>query len=744
MSLKSRIFAIAFFAIMSAYSQSTIWESVSKKQEEKMFLGMEFPEKHTLYTLNLESLESVLFIAENRFSSYSSAVIQLPNGKKELQQFRVYHASNFSPELQSKFPQIQAFVAQGIDDPSAVARFSISPYGFFATISSGNFSTLVIEQIPQHPTQYIVYNQKDKASNKLFECETRNLLPAHTINPDSDVPENDGNLRTFRLAMAANSDYSSFHLQRQNIPASANTATKKAAVLSAMNEALVMINHVFERDIAVHLQLVPDNDLLIFLDASDDPYTPYNTSNNIAENILVCNDLIGVNNYDIGHVVSGLNLGGLAYVGAVCWDDYKGGAVSGHADPVGTSFYNLVLHEMGHQFGANHSFNNSCGGNRSLATSIEPGSGTTIMSYAGLCAPNVFSESISYFNGRSIQEMWNNINYGSSQCGQLTPTNNTRPSVTPGSRYIIPKSTPFILESDVTDPDDPTGTNLTYSWEQINPQEGHMPPQNTNEQGPMFLIEEPQSKSYRYMPNMQTIRVGQTQNRWEVVPAVGRVMNFSVIVRDNHPGGGSTNIANTRVSVDDNSGPFVVTSQNTPVTWSTKTYEYITWDVAGTDTGAVNTTEVKILFSEDGGYTYPHVLASNVPNTGSARIHVPSVNTTSGRVMVRGSNNIFFDINNADIVVTGELGNETNEFANFLLSPNPGSVFNLSFTPANQAPIQLTLYDLRGRLIDQRIYNDIDTSQFREQLNYSRLQNGVYFLIIKNGNHTTTKKLIKK
>lgn len=744
MTLNFRVFAFAFFAIFTAYAQTPIWESVSKRQGEKLFIGAEYPENHTLYTLNTESLDTAISQATDRFSSYSPATISLPTGKKELQQFRVFSASNFSPELQSKYPEIRSYIAQGIDDPSALARFSISPYGFYGVISSGKFSTIIIEQLPQHPSQYIIYNQKDKVSNESFQCEALNFLPVETLNPDADMPENDGNLRTFRLAMATTHTYSSFHLQRLNIPSSATIPTKKAAVLSAINEALVVINHVFERDLAVHLQLVPNNDLLIFLDFSQDPYTIYNPMNNLSENIQVCNNLIGVNNYDIGHVISGQNIGGLAYVGAVCWDDYKGGAVSGYTQPVGTDFYGLVLHEMGHQFGANHSFNNSCGGNRNLPTSIEPGSGTTIMSYAGLCPPNPTNSKSIYFNGISIQEMWNNMTFGNSQCGQLTPTNNLRPSVTPGGRYIIPKSTPFILETDATDPDDPTGVNLTYSWEQINPQEGQMPPQNTNLEGPMFLIDEPQIESYRYMPKMQTIRLGQTQNTWEVVPAVGRQMNFSVIVRDNHPGGGATEIADLRVTVDNLSGPFVVTSQNTPVTWSTKTSEMITWDVAGTDSGAVNTKEVKILFSTDGGYTYPYVLASNVPNTGSAQVHVPSVNTTSGRVMVRGQNNIFFDINNADITVTGELGNVSNEFANFSLSPNPGSVFNLSFSPFSQAPIQLTLYDLRGRIIDERVYEEIDATQFREQLNYSRLQDGVYFLIIKNGSHSTTKKLIKK
>src|SRR5690625_7445 len=447
MSLNFRVFAIAFFAIFTAYAQTLIWESVSKRQGEKLFIGTEYPEQHTLYTLNTESLDVAISQATSRFSSYSPATISLPTGKKELQQFRVFSASNFSPELQSKYPEIQSFIAQGIDDPSALARFSISPHGFYGIISSGKFSTIVIEKLPQHPSQYIVYNQKDMVSNESLQCEVLNFKPTETIIHDTDVPENDGNLRTFRLAMATTHTYSSYHLQRFNIPASATIPTKKAAVLSAINEALVAINHVFERDVAVHLQLVPDNDLLIFLDSSQDPYTPFNTSNNIAENIVVCNNLIGVNNYDIGHVISGQNIGGLAYVGAVCWDDYKGGAVSGFTQPVGKVFYDLVLHEMGHQFGANHSFNNSCGGNRSNATAIEPGSGSTIMSYAGGCPPNTASQKISYFNVISIQEMLNNMTYGNSQCGQLTPTNNTRPSVTPGGRYTVPKSTPFILES---------------------------------------------------------------------------------------------------------------------------------------------------------------------------------------------------------------------------------------------------------------------------------------------------------
>jgi hypothetical protein len=397
---------------------------------------------------------------------------------------------------------------------------------------------------------------------------------------------------------------------------------------------------------------------------------------------------------------------------------------------------------MGHQFGANHTFNNSCGNNRNGGTAVEPGSGSSIMAYAGICPPNVQPHSDDYFTAISIQEMWAFVKNGAGQCGAQSATNNLPPTADAGPDYTIPKSTPFILKGIATDPD---GDALTHCWEQMNPQIAPMPPQNTSTVGPAFRTIDPLASPDRYMPALVTVLNNQTQSLWEVVPSVGRNMSFRYTVRDNVAGGGSSASDNMVVTTDGTAGPFLVTSQDTPTTWTIGNTETITWDVAGTDVAPVSCPTVDIWFSTDGGQTYPISLALNVPNNGSALIDVPNVNTTTGRLMVMSSNNIFYDLNNAAITVEGLIGFEDFTFDNFAVYPNPSNgTFNLTFKPASNDNIEVALYDLRGRAINTYTYDDVSASNtFNKQLNYGYIESGVYFLVVKNGDKVTTKKLIK-
>src|SRR5690606_29088820 len=291
--------------------------------------------------------------------------------------------------------------------------------------------------------------------------------------------------------------------------------------------------------------------------------------------------------------------------------------------------------------------------NRSSA-SVEPGSASTIMGYAGICPPNVQNASDDYFHAISIQEMWTYIKIGQGQCAVQTATNNLPPTADAGPDVTIPKSTPFILKGIATDPD--AGDILTHSWEQMNAQPAPMPPLNTSTLGPAFRSIDPLPDPERYMPALPTVLAGNTQSTWEVVPSVGRTMNFRYTVRDNVAGGASTASDNMAVVVDGGSGPFVVTSQTTATTWTIGDTETVTWDVAGTDVAPVDSPNVDIWFSTDGGQTYPIPVALGIPNNGSAQINVPNVNTTTGRMMVISSNNIFYDLNNGVITVEGIIG----------------------------------------------------------------------------------------
>lgn len=746
--LNLRILPVLILMIVGAglNAQNAIWQKVSSVNAEAYTLEQRnsIPEKYDLFKLNYPALRQALANAPERFSGQSNVIIELPVDGGKLQSFRVYEASNFEPGLQAKHPNIRSYAAQGIEDPTAIARFSTSEFGINVMISSGNFSTVYIDPYTQDKSHYISYNIENlPAYNDGFQCFVEEMVgPEAPL--DTNFNANDGKLRTFRLALACTGEYATFHINRQGLPTTATDEEKKAAVLVAMNDAMTRVNGIYERDASLNMVIIENNEDIIFLNANTDPYTNNDGYAMLQQNQTTVDNIIGSANYDIGHVFS-TGGGGIAQLRSPCQNGMKARGVTGLPQPVNDPFYvDYVSHEMGHQYGANHTFNNSCQGNRNAGTAMEPGSGSTILGYAGICPPNVQNRSDAYFHAISIQEIVANIRSGVSTCSEQTDTNNQAPTANAGGDKTIPKGTPFILQGSATDPDDPNGEALTYTWEQMNPQAATMPPQNTSNQGPAFRSKEPEAVPYRYMPMIQTVINGQTQNTWEVVPQVARTMNFRFTVRDNHPGGSATDHDNMRVTVDGNSGPFVVTSQNSATTWETNTPQTITWDVAGTDAAPVNCSNVDILFSTDGGLTYTVTLASGVPNNGSATVNAPNLNTTKGRVMVKGANNIFFNINSTNINVTGEIGVADFAFENFSVYPNPSNgTFNLKFTPESTDVVTVSLYDLRGRLINQNSYSDVSNSIFHSQLDYSAIGSGIYFLVVENGGKTATKKLVK-
>lgn len=751
-TINSKIFALLLSVIIGTgmSAQSGLWVKTSSAEAESQVIQPRntTPSTFDLFQLDVSTLKNIVVTAPDRFSvSTSNVIVSLPTADGELQQFRVYEASNLDPELQAKHPGIRSYIGKGIDNPKATARFSVSDYtGVHVMIYAPDLPTVYVDPYTQDNQFYIAYsrdnlNREDDGFQCLVdESMTNNGFENETGQYEPDNA-NDGKLRTFRLALACTGEYATFHINRQGIPPTASDAEKKAGVLSAMNDAMTRVNGIYNRDVAVHMVIIPNNEDIIFLDANTDPYTNFNGYTMLDENQVVCDDEIGNANYDIGHVFS-TGGGGVARLRSPCVTGIKAMGVTGLPTPVNDPFYvDYVSHEMGHQYGANHTFNNSCQSNRNNATAMEPGSGSTILSYAGICPPNVQNSSDAYFHAISIQEMWGNLKHGSAQCGVETDTNNAAPTADAGSDYTIPKSTPFVLEGEGTDPD---GDDLTYTWEQMNPQIAGMPPQNTNLQGPMFRTMEPSEDAFRYMPSIQVVIAGQTQSMWEVVPSVGRTMKFRFTVRDNHMNGGASDHGDMTVTVDGDTGPFQITSQTSRETWEIGNTETITWDVAGTDGGNINATTVDIFFSTDGGFTYPITVATGLPNNGSATINVPNVNTTTGRVMVRPSNNIFYHINKAHITITGTVGIEDFAFDNFSVYPNPSNgIFNLKFNPESADEIQVSLYDLRGRLIKENNFTTISETTFRSELDYSAIETGVYLMVVQHAGKKVTKKLIK-
>lgn len=746
-----RILWISVFLMFfhKSQAQDFFW---TKVMPEEIAYKTLMKDNSPTYSLETYELKTKFFAKElqnapTQFSSSSGILVDLPVLNGELQRFRVFQASVFAPELQEKYPSIQSYIAQGVEDLTASARISVTDFGVHIIVHSGNHPTIYIDPYTEDKTTYAVYSTDSLQSpEEIFQCLVQeNDVEAVDILGITTFNARDGMLRKFRLALACTNQYASFHLNRQNIASTASEYDKKEAVLSEMNVALNRINSIFERDVSITMELVENNDELIFLDQREDPYSNNDSRTMLTQNITTLNDIIGISNYDIGHVFS-TGGGGVAYLGSVC-TSYKAGGVTGLYSPISDPFYvDYVSHEMGHQFGANHTFNSSagnCGGyNRNDPTAVEPGSGSTIMGYAGICSPeNVQNGSDAYFHNISISEMWQKVSVRGS-CAFLIDTGNQAPVVNTTPTYRIPKSTPFVLDGVASDPD---GDALTYNWEQIDAEIVTQPPLDTNVKGPAFRSFGPTEDSKRYFPRLASVLDGTNNNRWEVLPAVERTMKFRLTVRDNVAGGGASESSPTTVSVDGNAGPFVITSQNGKTTWKVGMNEEVIWDVANTDNSDIQCMNVDILFSLDGGLTYPIVLAENIPNTGNATVVVPDEEVTTARIMVKASNNIFFDINNQDITITSSMGMDDYSFSDFMLYPNPSTgIYNIEFAPETIGQLEIILYDVNGRRIKQETYQEISSSIFRVQLDYQDIKTGLYFLKIRNNEKTATKPLIKR
>ncbi len=637
MNLRTLLLLVGWAACLPVFTQTPVsltnpWVFVKPPQalNNRQF-SRELSGHFKTLQLDLIPLKNMLATAPAR-NEKTTTEIMLPMPDGNFQLFGVVEAPVMHPGLAKKYPQLKSYAGTGIDDPTAYLRFDLSPRGFHAMILSGRHGDVFIDPVPAGGKQplYIVYFKKEFKKNENWQCEV-------TAQPSSQLPvpifEKSGgcHLKTFRLALACTGEYTAFH-----------GGTVEDG-LAAMNTLLTRIDGIFEREASITMQLVPNNDLIVYTDPVNDPYSNGGASTMLGQNQQVCDQVIGPGNYDIGHVLA-TGGGGLAYINSVC-STSKAAGVTGSNSPTGDAFYiDYVAHEMGHQFGANHTQNNSC--NRNASTAVEPGSGSTIMSYAGICQPNIQAHSDAYFHAVSLAEI---ASFLGSQGSCATETDiDTAPIANAGGTHIIPKSTPFVLTGTGNDPD--TGTELTYTWEQMDNEVAVMPPVPENLEGPCFRSLPPSIDPNRYFPNLDDI-LGNKSPQWEVLPGVGRTLHFRLTVRDNFPGGGCTASDDIAVIVDGNSGPFNVTSPSGPVSWDGGSVQTVQWDVADTYEAPVGCKKVDILLSLDGGITWPVTLAEGTPNDGSHSFVMPNYGTNQARIMVKATGGIFFCISDQNFII---------------------------------------------------------------------------------------------
>ncbi|MGW9684986.1 reprolysin-like metallopeptidase [Flagellimonas sp. 2504JD1-5] len=597
------------------------------------------------------ALDDHLFSKELRFTKMLKGgghTLYLPSVDGKMIAFAIKETSVLHPELAKKYPYIKSFSGQSLDGKYRV-KLSSSHKGLQSMIVDLEGSeTTFMEPLLNKKGSYVIY-KKEAHAKIAFECGTEKLHQnlEKKLNQSAGktiVPlVGDQTLRKFRIAVSTTGEYAQFH------------GGTVADALAAINATLTRINEVFETDLGVTLELVANNDQVIFTDATTDPYN----GNLNAQVQSTLTSTIGEANYDVGHLFNKVasaaqNNGNAGFIGAVCVDNRKGSAFSAAFEPQGDVFdLDFVSHELGHQFGANHTWSFESEG---TGVQAEPASGTTIMGYAGIVpGNNVALNGDDYFHYHSIVQISNYLQTVS--CAQTTALTNTPPVVTPMGDYVIPKGTAFVLEGSATDGD--VGDVLTYTWEQID--DGVVVTNNfgpDNPSGANFRSLPPTTDPSRYFPRLSRIIEGnliqttpQTDDAWETVTNIERNLKFALTVRDNATGGGQVVSDLLDVQVLKSAGPFVVTSQTSNVVYEGGSSQEITWDVANTNVLPINAKNVDILLSLDGGNTFPITLADDTLNDGSENILIPGDATTTARIMIKASDNVFFAVNTSDFTI---------------------------------------------------------------------------------------------
>ncbi|MFT3911565.1 MAG: zinc-dependent metalloprotease family protein [Ferruginibacter sp.] len=678
--------AFALFVAFGFSQAGKYWsannESRSSITKYKAVARLAFPTEFKLFNLNIAPLrQRLLSVADNSVSH--TTVISLPNANGQIEDFEVVEASNFEPALQARFPEIRAFSGKGITDRSATLKISLSPAGIQTMIFRSEKPCEFIEVYSQDRTVYAVY-QSQRAHGQLpWTCSVVDQQLSAGLDAkvasSNVVGSSTGELKTMRLAQSVNGEYSGYFGAT-----TAGTAADLALVYAGINATLTRCNGVYEKDLAIHLNLIAGNDPVIYFNPNTDPYTFWNNYTPPANGINDWNDQlqtaltanIGEANYDIGHMFGKSGGGGNAgCIGCVCVNNQKGSGITSPADniPEGDNFdIDYVVHEVGHQMGAYHTF--SFDAAQINGQNKEVGSGITIMGYAGITPYDVAPHSLDIYHETSIAQI--QANMAGKTCPITTNISGTNatPVLAPVSNYTIPISTPFALTASATDAN--AGDVLTYCWEQDDV--GTSANTGTNSKasankatGPNWLSFAATTSPTRICPKLETVLAGalftgplpggDAGYNIEYLSSVGRNLKFRCTVRDNAVYSstapisvGQTSFTDMTVTVTNTSGPFKVTQPNAAaISWAGGSTQTINWDVANSTAAPVSCANVKISLSVDGGYTWPYVLSATTANDGTESVTIPSVTaTTTARVKVESIGNIFFDIDDFNFTIT--------------------------------------------------------------------------------------------
>jgi hypothetical protein len=613
-----------------------------------------------LFALNTQALDSTLTdvpLGSDTLAVDSHVVLTLPTPSGDFERFEIVEAPILAPELAAKYPEIVTYRGRSLDNPTATIRFDVTASGLHALVLSPEGAYYVTPYSQGDASLYLSYDAGEYSSltgqglkNDLIDSDVLSGSENLSFGLDANSGFYGETLKTYALAVSASGEFT------------ADNGGTVPSALSAITTTINWVNGIYENELAMRFQILAGSDALIYTNAATDPYdiTQSNASmlNQSQSNV---DSVIGNANYDIGHLfIKKSNFGGHSTLASAGVTGAKAKAISGNTEGFTTA------HEIGHQFNALHTWNGDGTGNLSdpnnpfnsaqydVSTSMEPGAGTTLMSYGHLWSTdeNIQGHRDEYFHSKSLEQISAHATAHPPVVGSTVSTGNSAPSVAAGSDYVIPADTPFTLTATGSDAN---GDPVTYTWEQFNADNAQSDLSSADDGvGPLFRSWSAVSDPSRTFPNLVDLTANTTPVG-ELLPSLARTMDFRVTARDNHPGAGAYAYDDMSVQVVATGSPFQVTSPNTAVAWAGASTQTITWDVSGTDANGINVSDVAIKLSTDGGMTYPFVLATTT-NDGSHDLTVPQMDTTQARIRVEAVDNVFFDISDADITITSTSG----------------------------------------------------------------------------------------
>ena len=663
--MKNQIVLFLFFLTISfSVNAQNLWTFEKDTQGFSKAIG--FDSNHQIQMVSLDRKQLDTFItkidSQSSFSEKKQATIDFPNESGQPEKFSVREADLLSSELSSEHPNIKTFVGTSLSRKNVHARWSISPLGVNAMIDSPEGQFFLQPDRSGNENKHLFYKRGGtlyddfESLNCLVTADKtvkKSTVQTKTQNKQVAKSSSVQTLKTYRIAVSATGEFTQYWGDDDDTNGT-NKEDAYAKIISTINR----INQVFQNDLGVQLQLVSDADLLY-----DDPDTdPYGSDFN-EEIQEVLTDSIGEANYDIGHLFDfGSADGNAGTVGNVCRDRFKGSAFTSHpfVDTSGTGVFlndyfdiDFVAHEIGHQFGGYHTYSHQTEG---AGVNSEPGSGSTIMAYAGVTSKdNIQNHSDPYFHYHSIKNIQDYLARNS--CQATSSIVNQPPLVSAGQEVNIPKGTAYTLEAVASDPDD---DSLTYCWEQLN--NGLVTRENFGpyiQSGSNNRSFSPTNSPIRTVPSMSRVLANQLiqtnpqfPNDWQTVSLVGRRLLWGVTVRDrsetNSNSVGQTDQDTKIINVIERAGPFEITSPATnTIVWQTGANEAILWDVANTDQAPINTQTVSIYLSSDNGQNFDTLLVSNTLNDGRFDLVVPAnINSSNVRIKIVPDNGIYFAVNN--------------------------------------------------------------------------------------------------